>query len=50
MNAFPYDGNKPISTQKFLWEKFSAVVRIHHQLPQIQFKVLMEYVNTKKHK
>lgn len=41
MKAFPYDGNKPISTQQFLGEKLSPVVMIYTQLPKIQLEVLM---------
>lgn len=49
MNAFPCDGNKPI-TQQFLWEKFSPVLRAYHQLPKIQFKLLMKILTGKKKK
>lgn len=39
--CFPCDGNKPI-TQQFLWEKFSPILRAYHQLPKIQFKLLVK--------
>lgn len=48
MNAFPYDGNKPISAQQFLGGK---ILSCNHDIPPASknpIRSIYEYISTKK--